>query len=331
MRARVRVRVALPRFSGTHKKQTGPLSRRVRVRVACLNSGLHTPPRGPALLFTLFSTCAPSSPARARQLRAHTSAARPHAMKPAANTDGTTPTTAPPPLHPYAVSPSSPVMVAPSGSPSPDPCFGCLIGLWVVLLPPVAVALAGGDLASILINVLFTMLGFLPGERRRSLQKNKARGALCAGALLSHRPLRFLFSHTPPLTSPNPTHQGVVHAMCTIGKIEKVGERRGGAPCFLLAFAGLRGRLCASQFRASPFHPLSHPQHQASSPTCGPPKPRPPPRQACTKPATRPRRRAAAARQAWAGTLQAGTLSPPPRPTAGTRHPRPALSLAARS
>lgn len=97
----------------------------------------------------------------------------------AAATSAAYPPTAPPPLHPYAVGPGpgpSPVMVAPSGSPSTDPCMSLLIVLWVVLLPPVAVALAGGDLASILINVLFTMLGFLPGERENKIEEMRGGG-----------------------------------------------------------------------------------------------------------------------------------------------------------
>lgn len=80
----------------------------------------------------------------------------------ATNADGSY-TTAPPPLHPYAVAGGpSPIMVAQTASPSPDPCMSVLIVMWVIILPPVAVALAGGDLASILINVLFTCLGYLP-------------------------------------------------------------------------------------------------------------------------------------------------------------------------
>ena len=120
----------------------------------------------------------------------------------AAATSAAYPPTAPPPLHPYAVGPGpgpSPVMVAPSGSPSTDPCMSLLIVLWVVLLPPVAVALAGGDLASILINVLFTMLGFLPGEREKKMEEMRARRGRGRGFWLGGMRGPWLASAGPPL------------------------------------------------------------------------------------------------------------------------------------
>ena len=71
--------------------------------------------------------------------------------------------TAPPPMSVYAV-PPSPVLV--SQAIGPDPCVSALALLWCFILPPVAVALAGGDLTMILFNVLFTLMGWMPGKGR---------------------------------------------------------------------------------------------------------------------------------------------------------------------
>jgi uncharacterized membrane protein YqaE (UPF0057 family) len=94
---------------------------------------------------------------------------------------------APPPMSPYMVGGSGPrpgavLVAAPAG---PDPCISVLALLWCFILPPVAVALAGGDLASILFNVLFTMLGWFPGA---SLVGSAVLGGVRAGVMSARSP-----------------------------------------------------------------------------------------------------------------------------------------------
>lgn len=66
---------------------------------------------------------------------------------------------------PPSCSPSPPPRPTTRASLTPPPsALTCVSLMWAILLPPVGVALRGAPAPIVLINLLFTMLGYLPGQ-----------------------------------------------------------------------------------------------------------------------------------------------------------------------